>query len=1061
MLKVVTGRFHPHLESALVDHIIRIKAGDPFAAIAILAPSAPLLDRVRRLLAIERQLALLNVHFLTFHQLALRLADERRGQAQPVPVRIVDDLFFEQLVRQLVRNRLSDLTALQHLGHSSGTWGALWSTIRDLKDAAVDPAAALRGLVEGCFDREDTDWLRALFALHAAVKEVGATLEVGTADDLAESLLPSVSTSSFLASLRQVLYYGFYDLTQVQLSLFEAVSATAPTTLFFPLEEGTSFDFARRFFDRHIRRLVTTPSALTRPSDFNQSAVASPALTIRSVIGLEEELASTCRTILDLVETNGYRFDEIGVVARTLDPYRSSLQPVFDRHRIPFTTTAGRLLIHEPLCKILIQLATLPADNFYRATVLDVVSSPLYVTALDHERSPHYRPEQWKLIVPALQITHGLDEWARLERAGRSALQLEGENEESGPALDLDIAPDAIGLLWQVVSPLLEACAALPQRGTFGQLLEAFRPLVTRHLRRPASVEAAGQDPHVARLASTWDTIDRIWTTLGELDALAEEVSWTEFVELLTHALERATMPQEAARYQGVSVLDAMAARGLPFKALFVLGLNEKVFPRYIREDAFLRDRHRLVLDATLGFKIDEKLSGYDEEALLFSLLRQAAVSRLYLSFQRADEAGRMLVPSPYLSETAFRSDVEKPLPEIVPRRLTDRIAQRPAARMFLPPADLAQWMALNSQDPAGLLRSVGGEADLFRHAAEALDRIEDDQALLTPFDGLTGPLESHWSRLLQRGMAPTPLERYARCPFQYFAADVLRLEPIRLPTTQEPDALLLGTLCHGALRRYYEQGLSPWQAMDPAMEDSNTRRIEIAVEQAARDCESRHRTGLYLLWELAKAQMVDLIGAAVDDERARESDQFIPIAFEVEAEGTVPIPANGNKLPLKVHGRVDRIDRHRESGALRIIDYKFKTGAKMKTDDRNLLQSAARGSRLQPPLYAGLDLPDLGTPRQVQFLFLAPNWPSPIARSTFDADAWVSEAGSLIRNTIALLLDGVQNGRFYIVPDSYCKTCPYRVVCRREHAPTRWRAHRAAEPKQLAALRAIRIKDA
>lgn len=839
------------------------------------------------------------------------------------------------------------------------------------------------------------------------------------------------------------------------------MSATAPTTLFFPLEEGASFDFARRFLDRRIQRLITAPAALTKASSSHRSPVASPALSIRSVIGIEEELASTCRTILDLVETNGFRFDEIGVIARTLDPYQTSLQALFDRHRIPFTTTAGRPLIHEPLCKVLIQLARLPADDFYRAAVLDVVTSPLCAATQDHHRSPHFRPEQWKLIVPALRITHGLDEWKRLERAGRSALHIEGTDEESGAMLDLDIAPEVISSLWEVLSPLLEAGAALPPRGTIGQLTESFRPIVMRYLRRPAPDETAQQEPHVARLASAWDAIDRIWITLGELDVLEEEVSWIEFVELLTHALERASVPEER-RHQGVAILDAMAARGLPFKALFVLGLNEKVFPRYIREDAFLRDRHRRILDNTLGFKIDEKLSGYDEEALLFTLVRQAAASRLYLSFQRADDAGRMLVPSPYLAEIASPSSLEPQLAEPIPRRLTDRVTQRPAIRMFLPPTELAQWMVMNGQEPAGLLRAIGGEVDLFRHAEETLKRIEDDHAPLAAYDGLTGPLESHWTRLLQRGIAPTPLERYARCPFQYFAADVLKLEPIRPADMQEPDALLLGTLCHGALRFYYEQSASSRTSTEPIAEPGLAHQIETAVETAAKDCESSHCTGHYLLWELAKARMVELIGAAIaEDERARENDPFIPIGFEVEAEGTVPIPAGSDAHPLKVQGRVDRLDRHRDSGALRIIDYKFKAGATMKPEDRHLLQSAVRGSRLQPPLYAGLELPDRGKPRQIQFLYLAPNWRPSIVRSTFAADAWDTEAGSLMRRTVTLLLDGMRNGRFFIVPGSYCETCPYRVACRREHAPTWWRAHRANESKMLKELRAIRVKDA
>ena len=1063
MLQVITGRFHPHLESALVEHIRRGKAADPLAHVAILVPSKPLLDRIRRVLAVDHQLSFLNIHLLTFHQLALRLVDEIRGRTQMVPLGVVDDLFFEQLVRHLVRSRLSGLHALRQIGHSSGTWGALWSTIRDLKDAGVDPAAALRGVDEACFDKDDTDWLHALFSLQAAVKEVGKTLEVGTADDLAEALLPVVPGSPFLSSLSRIIYYGFYDLTQVQLSLFQAVSATAPTTLFFPLEKGPPFAFARRFFDRYIQPLVRTHDSLTTLAASNPADAAPVTLAVHSVIGLDEEVSLTCRTILDLVETNGYRFDEIGVVARSLDPYCRALPPIFDRHRIPFTTTAGRPLIQEPLCKVLLQLAALPLNDFYRTAVLDVVTSPFYsawAVSQDDDRSAAYRPEQWKLIVQVLQITHGIEEWTRLEKASLSTLELDGESEESGSVGFLNIAPDVIARLWQTVSQLLAISADLPARGMIGPLIDAFQRLIRQHLHRPEGGER-GLDPQAARMAANWDAIDHTLSSLNELDAIGEELTWAEFVELLTYAFERATVPVQPALHQGVMLLDAMTARGLSFKALFVLGLNEKVFPRYIREDAFLRDRHRRVLETTLGFKIDEKLSGYDEETLLYSLLCQAATSRLYLSFQRADDAGRMLAPSPFLTEGALRLGLEACPVEAVPRRVTDRMAQRPTMRQFLPPADLAQWMATNGQDPAELLAATGRDANLFRHAVEALDRIEDDQPVLTAFDGLTGPLGRHWSRIVERGIAPTPLERYARCPFRYFSADVLKLDPIRLPISPEPDARVLGTLCHAALRRCYELLLPTGWPAKPVTDDTIDWCIETAVEQAAGECETLQRTGHYLLWELAKAQIVDVVTAAVDADTLAQADEpFTPIAFEVDAEGAVAEVPFGGPVPLKVRGRIDRIDQHRESGALRVIDYKFKTGSAMQSEDRNLLQAAVRGYRLQPALYAQLSLPDHGSPDQVQFIFLAPHWPVPIARSAFAASTWSSEFGGVLRKTLGLLVDGVRNGRFFILPDSYCQTCEYRIACRREHTPTWWRAHRATEPKALAALRTIRVKD-
>jgi len=1055
MLRVITGRFHPDLESALVDHLTHVKATDPLAAIAIFVPSKPLADRIRTLLAVEHRLSLLNLHILTFHQLALRLASEV-PPAHSLP-RVVDELFFEQLVRHIVRSKLSSLAPLQRIGQSAGTWGALWATIRDLKDADVDPVQALQGLREGYFEEDDREWLGALISLYAAVKEGGKTLGVGTRDDLAEALIPFVPTASFFQPLSEVFYYGFYDLTQVQLSLFEAVSRTKETMLFFPLEDDPAYGFAGRFFDRYIRPLMMPDEAMIRLEQKSSIMAPTPVrLTVRSVIGAEEELATTCRTILDLVETHGYRFDEIGVIARTLDPYNPHLRLIFDRHRIPFCTTASQPLIQEPICKLVLQLASLPLNDLYRASVLDVVTSPLYVIDLHDELSESYRPEQWKLLVQALHITHGVEEWKRLEQASRASLILDDDESVVGsPA----IAPEVIKLLWQVVSQLTQGCAALPSRGTIDRLVTACRVLVDRRLRRPETAASNAEEVQLARQAMTWDAIDRIWVTLTELEPLNEEMTWAEFVELLTHTFERTTKPLHDGSPQGVMVCDVMAARGVPFKALFVLGLNEKVFPRYIREDAFLRDSHRLVLDATLGFKIDEKLTAYGEETLLFHLCRQAASQRLYLSYQRADESGHMLAVSPYLGEARRRfGHGEQPI-DMVPRRLTDRVLQRPTIKLFLSPAELTQWSAINGQDPTDLVQAFGRDADTFRHAAAALDRIEEDGSLLNLFDGITGTAESHWARIIERGLAPTPLERYARCPFQYFAADVLRLEPSRIAIEQEPEVALVGTLCHATLRRCYEQLVQAGWPTAPMADNMVDQTVHASVEQAAADLESQHRTGHYLLWELAKERIAALVIAAVKaDETEQAEHPYEPIAFEVDGEGTVPGVLEEGLL--KIRGRIDRLDRNRISGALRVVDYKFKIGSSMKPEDRNLVQSAVRGYRLQPPLYSCLSVPGQPTPNLVQFLFLAPQWSTTISRSTFETMSWSSDTGARIQNTIRTLVDGIRTGRFFILPDGYCDGCDFRVVCRREHAPTWWRAHRATEPKTLKMLRAQKVAD-
>ncbi|HKT35674.1 MAG TPA: PD-(D/E)XK nuclease family protein, partial [Nitrospira sp.] len=144
---------------------------------------------------------------------------------------------------------------------------------------------------------------------------------------------------------------------------------------------------------------------------------------------------------------------------------------------------------------------------------------------------------------------------------------------------------------------------------------------------------------------------------------------------------------------------------------------------------------------------------------------------------------------------------------------------------------------------------------------------------------------------------------------------------------------------------------------------------------------------------------------------------------------------------------------------ALRIIDYKVKIGTSIMAEDRRLVQSAVRGYRLQPPLYAQLRIPELGTPREVQLFFLAPSWATLIGRSTFQTDVWGTDTGRRLRRTLGQLMNGIKTGRFFVIPGGYCKTCEYRVACRREHMPTWWRASRASEARELAALRTLQVE--
>ena len=147
MLRIVTGPFHPVLERALIEDVRSSKTDNPFAPLAIIVPSSALVEHLKRLLIRDDSCSFLNIHFLTFHQLTLRLRDDLDPASEASPqqsVLLVDDFFFEQLVRQVVRRKLPGLEPLGRLPASPGTWKGLWATVRDLKDAVVAPTMALK-----------------------------------------------------------------------------------------------------------------------------------------------------------------------------------------------------------------------------------------------------------------------------------------------------------------------------------------------------------------------------------------------------------------------------------------------------------------------------------------------------------------------------------------------------------------------------------------------------------------------------------------------------------------------------------------------------------------------------------------------------------------------------------------------------------------------------------------------------------------------------------------------------------------------------------------------------
>src|SRR5438105_6426593 len=189
MTRILCAPFHPDLEEALVTEVHAAKLNSLLQPLAILVPSHQLARRVKWLLAVERRATLLDVHILTFHQLAVTLIREDSASALP---ELVNNAFRHELLRALVTRRLPGLELFNGWAGMRGIWSGIWATIQDLKEARIDPVEVLAAVEEGLIGKEDRPRLRALLHLYRAVLATDDALQIADPDDLARLSVPRV-----------------------------------------------------------------------------------------------------------------------------------------------------------------------------------------------------------------------------------------------------------------------------------------------------------------------------------------------------------------------------------------------------------------------------------------------------------------------------------------------------------------------------------------------------------------------------------------------------------------------------------------------------------------------------------------------------------------------------------------------------------------------------------------------------------------------------------------------------------------------------------------------------
>ena len=1048
---LLTGDY-PVLESAFIKEVKASREGEPFEPLLILVSSKLLRLHLRRLLA-EKGVSHFNLRFWTLEEFAREVSTPHLlTQGKKELPSHADELMIGFVAKSLAEK---DKGFYFHdIADRPGFHKATLTTIKDLKDACLLPEDIERVLRDAKISRQvHLPKLKDFLKLWKGYQERLEDLKYYDESDLMISASQWVKDSIYLRQTPKMLIYGFYDFNTAQKRVLQTCFDEKETAVFFPYESTHAFEFVKPTL-KWFKDIRFEEICLERPESQAQSSsldhlclhlfnggkrIENPSNVIQivSAPGEPREVREVIRTVLQASQKEGPAFHEIGIFLRTSEEYSRLFREAFDSLGIYPYLREGLPLIETHAGRSLMLLLNITNRNFSRQSVMEFATfAKLRPDRFSSEEGFALNPPQWDAISIHAGIVEGQKEWEERLRRLRESWVKKGEAEEEDEGKKRFHKEDVVALdqlirfTQKLFVSIQQLAGSNSWNGKVAALLNAFDGFVE-------------QDEESLLVKQT---VRR----LSELDATGIPPSQADFARLVEEVLQEDVIPIGRFQRNGPTVVNLMAARGVPFKMVILPGMVEKSFPPLIRQDAILLDQERKVLNRALKEKETEplplKVEGrLDEERLLFRLAIGAATEKLILSFPRIEiGTGRERLPSSFLlasvkALTGKSVDFEQleKFPGFARIPLSEIVVKSPEKALDEVEFDISighQKLAEKKPDALLYLREV---SPFFGRGLQ-LESFRWGKRIFTGYEGILASKEAlqilrERYSIFKKNISPTRLEAYAACPYQYLLNVIMGIEALTEPEKEATiNPLDKGTLVHSILWKFFTD-LRKERGSSLHLESKDLKRLLKIAEEKFVEFEQMGVTGYSMLWEVEKRNIVDNLVDFFNEEL--NEAEFIPTYFEVRygtkhldfeeseisTEEPVPLKLAGKTIYLR--GRIDRIDLTKDGKRARVRDYK--SGKKMGKE--NDFQG---GTTLQLPLYlyaARQLLERLHKGVQVEsaeYYFLKDG-----KRVGFEASELKAREAELheILKTIA---GSIEDGVFIAVPDGQCRYCDFRMIC-------------------------------
>ncbi|KMT23345.1 helicase-exonuclease AddAB subunit AddB [Clostridium cylindrosporum] len=767
-------------------------------------------------------------------------------------------------------------------------------------------------------------------------------------EDEIQLLARKIPESSYLSGA-EVFVDGFEGMNPIQLKVLEEIIKKAKRVTVTITSDGLSrsstnwdlFTSGKDFEENLLRIAANNGVSYEKPINLNDANYANrfsdstelahlekyafkfpfvrykdetKDIEVFTASNLYSEVKSAAKSIVKMVRENGYRYRDIVVATRNMDRYESLIDGIFSDYNIPLYIDKKKVATENPIVVLLLSALEVQRRRWSYEGVFTYLKSGLIdIDGEDINLLENY------------VVENGIKgkRWFKPFETYSSIRIDNTDNERENELLErINLTRE------KVITPLNNFHNSLKNSKTVRDMCRTVYDFLL----------SIGVDSKISSMIDEFNNLGDILLSreysqvfdilIDILDQTVEimgddSMKVSEFVELLSVGFSECCIASVPSVIDSVRVANVDRMRNQSAKVLFILGVNDGVFPAPIVDEGIINDIERSEIKlAGLKMDLDTREKSFNEQFLIYSALTSAS-EKLRLSYPISDHEGKTLRQSIIIHR------VKKVFPRIKQESdLIDLKDDDIENITSISPTFNSLVLKIRKYNDTGYIDPLW--LDVFRWFKRNEDYSDKINSILEGllYTNQVKKVPRDKIRQLYSGnrFSVSQLETYSKCPYSYFVKYGLKAKERREYGFK---ALEIGNFMHRVLEDF--SGVIKKEAEDirEIEKDWIQEAVGVIVDnmlealpQYVLNSSARYKflsirlkrlivNAIWVITEHIKAGEFEAVGY---EEGFGPHDRFPPIVIELE-DGEV----------VELVGKIDRLDEATIDGSkyIRIVDYK------------------------------------------------------------------------------------------------------------------------------------------